>query len=61
MRRRRSAEGCGRKHHHEIDAEALPVDRAQVGDAGGEVAAEHVDGDRIAELEAEALGNLLLE
>ena len=58
---RRAAKRVGREHHDEIDAEALPVERAQIGDRRGDVAAEHVDGDVVAELEAEAVGDLLLE
>src|SRR5262249_57632040 len=57
----RAAKRIGRKHHHEIDAKALPVEGTQVGDACRDVAAEHVDGDRIAHLELEAFGDLLLE
>ena len=52
MRMRRAANGIGREHHHEIDAEAFPVDAAQIGDLRGDVAAENIDRDRIADLEA---------
>src|SRR5262249_26150405 len=58
---RRASEGGGREYHDEIDAEALPLDRAQIGDRRGEVAAEDVNGDRIAELEAEPIRDALLE
>ena len=58
---RRAAEGVGREHHDEIDAEVLPIDAAQVGDAGGDVAAEHVDGDGVAELQAQPVGDAALE
>ena len=51
---RRAGEGAGREHQHEIDAEILPLDGAQVGDAGLDVAAEHVDHNRVADLELEA-------
>ena len=52
---RRAAEGAGREHQHEIDAKALPIDGAQIGNAGRHIAAEHIDGDGIAELEVQVL------
>ena len=58
---RRAAKGVGREHQHEIDAEALPVHRAHVADDDGNITAEHVDDHLVADLEAEAVGELLLE
>ena len=58
---RRAGKSARREHQHEIDAQVFPLDGAQVGDAGLDVAAEHVDHDRIADLEIEAVGDLLLE
>src|SRR6202043_3401188 len=52
---RRAAEGAGREHQDEIDAEVLPVDGAKIGDARYHVAAEHVDGNGIADLEIEVV------
>ena len=42
---RRAGECAGREHQDEIDAEALPIDGAQIGDARGDSAAEDVDRD----------------
>src|SRR5437879_5133526 len=56
---RRALEGVGRKHQHEINAEALPVDVAQIADPGRNVAAEHVDHDLVAYFELQAVGDLL--
>ena len=61
MRMRRAGEGVGREHHDEVDAERAPFDLAQVGDRRGDVAAEHVDGDLVADLEAEPLGDPAVE
>src|SRR5262245_7977354 len=58
---RRASEGGGREYHDEIDAEALPLDLAQIGNRRSEVAAEHVDRDRVAELEAEPIRDPFLE
>ena len=58
---RRALEGVGREHQHEIDAEALPVDGAHIGDGGRDVAAEHVDDDLVADLEPEPVGDLLFD
>src|SRR5207244_937613 len=58
---RRASEGGGREYHDEVDAEVLPIDRAQIGDRRGEVAAEDVDGDSVAELEAEPIRDAFLE
>ena len=60
MGMRRALEGVGREHQHEIDAEALPVDGAQIADGGRDVAAEHVDDDLVADLELQPVGDLLL-
>ena len=57
----RAPERGRREDHDEIDAEALPIDRAQVGDRSGDVAAENVHRDLIAELEAEPVRNAVLE
>jgi hypothetical protein len=51
-----TAERVGRKHHDEIDRQRLPLDLAEIGDPGRDVAAEDVDGDRVADLQAEFLG-----
>ena len=58
---RRAREGVGREHHHEVDAERAPFDHAQRRDGGGDVAAEHVDGDLVAEPQAEPVGDPLVE
>ena len=49
----RAAERAGREYQDEIDAEALPVDRAQIGDCRRDVAAEHVNNDGIAKFQME--------
>src|SRR4051812_40869033 len=56
-----AAEGVGREYQYEIDAEALPVHRAQIADGGGDVAAEHVDDHLVADLQPEPVGDFLLE
>ncbi len=58
---RRGLERVGREHHDEVQGQALPLHLAQVGDLGREVAAEHVDRDLVADLEAEVARQLLLE
>src|SRR5262249_26293644 len=58
---RRAAEGRRREYHHEIDAKALPVERAQIDGPCGYVAVEHSDRDGIAEFEPQPLRHLLLE
>src|SRR5262245_28885847 len=58
---RRASEGGGREYHDEIDAEALPLDLAQIDDRRGEVDAEHANGDRVTELEAEPIRDPFLE
>jgi len=57
----RAAKHVGRKHHDEIDAEAFPVERPQIGDGRDDVATEHIDRYWIAELEAEPVRDLLFE
>src|SRR5262249_15719765 len=57
----RPAQGVGREHHDEVEGEALPSHVAQVGDAGGNVAAEHVHRNGIADLEMKPLGGFGLE
>src|SRR5437870_5080446 len=42
MGMRRALEGVRREHQHEVDAEALPVDGAQIADGGRDVPAEYV-------------------
>ena len=51
---RRAFERRRREHHEEVDAERAPVDAPEIGDLGGDVAAQHIDGDRVADLEAQA-------
>ena len=58
---RRAVERARRKHQDEIDAEVFPIDRAQIGDAGGDVAAEHVDGDGLADFQIEIVRRLALQ
>jgi hypothetical protein len=58
---RRRFHQAGGEHHHEIDREGRPVDRAQVGDLARDLAAQQVDGKGIAELEAEGFGGALVE
>src|SRR5215212_9458896 len=53
-------EGVGREYQHEVDAQALPVDGPQIADGSRDVAAEYVDDDLVADLEAEPVGDLLL-
>src|SRR5439155_26268209 len=53
---RRALESVGREDQHEIDAEPLPVDVAQIADFGGDVAAEHVDDDLVAYSEPQPVG-----
>ena len=43
----------GREHHDEIDRQRFPLDAAEIGDLGRDVAAKHVDGHGVAELQAE--------
>src|ERR1700761_3157217 len=50
-----------REYQYEIDAEALPVDRAHVADPRGDVTAKHIDDDFVAEFELEPVGDLLLD
>ena len=57
---RRIPEGGGREYHDEIDAETLPIDGAQVGDRRGEIAAEDVDCDVVANFEAKSFGDAVL-
>src|SRR6187431_681471 len=58
---RRALERVRREYQHEIDAEPLPVDIAQIADPGRNIATEHVDHDFIADLEFQAVGDLLLQ
>src|SRR5205814_9076771 len=60
MGMRRALEGVRREHQHEVDAEALPVDGAQIADGGRDVPAEYVHDDLVADLDAEPVGDLLL-
>ncbi len=58
---RRLLERSRRKHHGKVDAEPLPVDRAQIGDRGGDFAAEQVYGQRVSDLQAHAAGQTLVK
>src|SRR6185295_5320622 len=58
---RRALERVRREYQHEIDAEPLPVDVAQIADPGRNVATEHVDHDVVPDLEFQAVGDLLLQ
>ena len=49
---RRSGERVRREHHDEIDGERFPIDFAEAGDLRFDIAAEHVDGDLVADLQA---------
>src|SRR5262249_34806482 len=57
---RRIPEAGGRENHDEVDAETLPVDRAQVGDRCGEIATENIDCDVVADFEAKSVGDAVL-
>ena len=50
-----------RKHHDKVDAEPLPVDRAQICDRGGYFAAEQVDSQRVTDFKAHAAGQRGIE
>ena len=58
---RGAGKGVWRKHHDEIDRQRFPLDLAEIGDPGRDVAAEHIDGDGIADLQAEFAGFLRRE
>ena len=58
---RRRFERARREHDREIDAEPRPIDLAQIGDARGDLAAEQVDGQRVADLEPHAARQLGVE
>ncbi len=58
---RGAGEGLRRVYQDEIDAEALPIHRAQIADLRGDVAAQHVYGDVVADLHAETVGDFLLQ
>jgi len=60
MGMRRTLEGVGGEHQHEIDAESLPVHGAQIADPGRDIAAEHIDDKFVADLQSEPIGNLFL-
>src|ERR1700758_543285 len=58
---RRAGKRVRRKHHDEVYRKRLPVDLAQARDLGIDIAAENVDRDGVAELEAESLGDIGIE
>ena len=47
----RAGERVRREHHDEVDGERLPIDLAEIGDARLDIAAEHVDGDGVADFQ----------
>mgnify|MGYP000576586455 CR=1 FL=1 len=57
---RGASKRVGRKNQHEVEREALPFHFSQIGDAGGDVAAEHVDRHLVTERKPERVGELLL-
>ena len=61
VRVRRVLQQAGAGHHGEIQRQALPGDVAQAGDLEVDVAAEHVDADRVADADAPALGQAGVE
>ena len=57
------AVGCGlqrvgREDHDEVDAHAPPVHLPEARHLGGDLAAQHIDGDLVAELESKSLGDV---
>jgi len=56
--RLRALERAGREYHDEVDGQPTPVDPPQVGDGGRDLAAQDVDGERVADLEPEAARHL---
>src|SRR5579863_2985585 len=60
-RMRRASKSVRRIDEYEIDRESAPIHLAQIGDGRRDVAAKHVDGDRIADLQAKSSSDLLIE
>ena len=58
---RRAAKRIRREQHHEIDAEAFPLDGTQVRDRRLDSAAEHIHRNLVADFQAKAVGSALLE
>ncbi len=58
---RRIAQCVGAEHHHIVEAHRVPVDLAQRGDPGGELAAQQADGEAVADLEVEDVGHLAVD
>ena len=58
---RRALQRAGLDHDEEVEAEALPVDRAQAGDDEAHRHALHVEVDDRAEVHAEVVGELLID
>ena len=56
-RMRRALERVGGLDQHEIDRKTAPVHFAQIGDRRDDVAPEHIDGDGIADLQPEPVGD----
>lgn len=57
----RPLERAGREDDGEVDAQRRPVDDARIGDLGGDVAAQHIDRQRVADRDAEAAGEPRVE
>jgi hypothetical protein len=58
---RRPFQGARREDDRKIEAQRMPVDLAQRGDPGLDLAAQHVEGEGVAEPHSEPLGQIGVE